>query len=398
MRNQSILILGAMLFLSGCTSVPPERRVEVVTHWVEPTRLGERWELRPQERTKPVVVGEIIYFANLSGEVSAMHRTEGYLLWKKRLPAGVEGALTYARSKIFVGDIQGNLYALNARDGSQSWHFKIKSEWLSPPAVLRDRVFVATSHDELYALNENTGKEIWHYSHRGDEKMTVRGTSGPVVYGSEVFQGFADGYLVGLSAEKGTVLWERRLRQKERFYDVDMVPYADEKSVVAATFDGRLFSLDRLTGETKWMFPAGSYGGFLVDGEKIYFAALNGNAYALKRDSGEVVWKTSMERGVGLTPVKVGEYLAITTSSDPVYLLKPSSGEVEWSGNLGAGTLAAPASDGSSWFYCMSNYGVLYSFEIQPGWRKKPVPGTLPTPSALHRNVVEPREPYRKPT
>lgn len=383
------LILLSLIF---ATVTPSYAEVGVVSRWVNPTRLGARWEVRPQERTRPLVVGDIIFYGNLSGEVSAVHRVDGYLLWKKKLPAGIEGAMTYARSKIFVGDTQGNLFALNARDGSEAWKFKIQAEWLGPPAVLRDKVFVATSSEELYALNENTGKEIWHYSHRGDEKMTVRGTAGPVVYGNEVFQGFSDGYLVGLTAAKGTVLWERKLREKDRFYDVDMVPYVDDQSVVAATFDGRLFSLDRLSGETKWMYPAGSYGGFLVDGDRLYFSALNGNVFALQRATGEVIWKTALTKGVGLTPTKVGDHLVVTTSADPVYLLKPSNGEIEWTGALGTGTLAAPASDGEAWFYCLSNYGVLYSFEILPGVVTKRGPATLQTPSAIYRNRVESRE------
>ena len=187
----SFLLLGAGVAQAALQMTPLSR-------WIDPSRLGERWEQRPVERTRPLVVGDILYFANLSGDVIAVHRLEGYPLWKKRLPAGVEGALTYARSKIFVGDTKGNLFALNARDGSEIWKFKIQSEWLSPPFVLRDKVFVASSADELFALSESTGKEIWHFSHRGDEKMTVRGTGSPAVYGNEVFQGFS---------ERGVVVW-----------------------------------------------------------------------------------------------------------------------------------------------------------------------------------------------
>jgi outer membrane protein assembly factor BamB len=377
--------------------VPPEemkpvpgQAVSLLTRWVSPARIP-KWEMRPHERTRPVVMGDILYFATLSGEVQAVHRHEGYVLWKKQMPSGVEGALTYARSKLFVGDTSGNLVALNARDGSEAWRFKIAAEWLSPPAVLRDKLFIASSNDEIYALAENTGKELWHYSHRGDEKMTIRGTSGPALYGGELYQGFSDGYLVGLSANQGRVLWEKRLRHKERFYDVDMVPHVDDQSVIAATFDGRLYSLDRLTGDTKWMFPVGSYGGILVESESVYLAGLNGEFYALDR-SGQLKWKTAFKEGIGLTPSRVGEYLVVTTSSDPVYLLDPADGKIlsrEW---LGAGTLAPAAAAGDNWFYILSNYGVLYSYEILPGFNPKRGPATIPTPSAIQRNRVPSKE------
>lgn len=379
---------------SAETKIEPPR-LDVVTRWVNPTRVGARWEMRPHERTRPVAVGDILYFGNLSGEVYAVHRTDGYLLWKTKLPGSIEGALTYARSKIYVGDTQGNFVALNARDGSEAWRFKIQGEWLSPPSVLRDKVFAASSSDELYALNEVSGKEIWHYSHRGDEKMTVRGTSGPTVFGSEVFQGFSDGYLVGLSANAGKVLWEKKLRHKDRFYDVDMAPFVDEHSVLAATFDGRLYSLDRLTGETKWMFPVGSYGGFLVENDTIYFSGLNGEVHALERGSGAVKWKSALEEGIGLTPALVGSHIVVTTSSDPIYVLDAKDGKTVWKGRLGAGTLASAAGSGTDgWFYCLSNFGILYSFELVPGATVPPNrgPKTLQTPSAIQRNRVERRD------
>jgi len=377
--------LGLTALMAGCVSQSPV--ATPLTKWTDPSRLGERWENRPLERTRPIVVGDILYYANLSGDVLAMHRIDGYPLWKKRLPAGVDGALSYARSKIFVGDTAGNLYALSARDGSEIWKFKISSEWLSAPSVLRDKVFVASSNDELFALSETTGKEIWHYSHRGDEKMTVRGTGSPAVYGSEVFQGFSDGYLVGLNSGSGRVIWEKKLRQRDRFYDVDMIPYADDQSVIAATFDGKLYSVNRLTGDTQWIVPVGSHGGFLVENDTLFFSGLDGNFSAVDRKTGQVKWKTAFSEGVGLTPTRVGDYLVIPTSSDPLYLLNPKDGSVVWKGNLGAGTFAPVAASGDdAWFYCMSNYGNLYSFEVTslaPFVRR---PETIATPSAVNRH------------
>ena len=110
--------------------------------------------------------------------------------------------------------------------------------------------------------------------------------------------GFADGYLVGLSASKGTTLWPpKRLRTRTRFYDVDRSPYVDEQSVIAATFDGKLFSVDRTSGQTQWTVNVGSYGGFVVEKDRLYFAGLNGNAYGIDRTaSGKILWTANFKR------------------------------------------------------------------------------------------------------
>jgi outer membrane protein assembly factor BamB len=322
--------------------------------------------------------------------VYAVHRTDGYVLWKKQLGGAIEGSLAYGRSKIVVGDSQGHLYGLNARDGSEAWQFKIQSEWLAPATFLRDKIFVMSASDDLYALSENQGKELWHYSHRGDEKMTIRGTGSPMVFGNEVFQGFSDGNLVALTVGNGRVLWTKKLRSKDRFYDIDMIPYVDEQRVIAGTYDGKVYSLDRLTGNTQWIFPAGSYGGFLAEESRIYFSGLNGTFYALDKTTGTVIWKTPFDKGVGMTPVRAGDYLVLTTSGDPVYVIDPTDGKIQWTGKLGTGSMAGAAGSSDGWFYCLSNYGNLYSFAIIKNVHPKKGPAeTLPVPSALRRKLVE---------
>ncbi len=424
------IFVGLLLFvLSGCSSTPPQPALDTqnlgsdgktgdsamgaMTEAPTPTTKPSakkteansgvlavpRWaisdgplyyELSPQERTRPIIVGDILYFTNSTGKVTALHRTEGYVLWSMTIPshATVDGAFSYARAKLYVGDNQGNLYALNSRDGSVAWTFKGQSEWLSPPVVAHERVLAGTSSDELYALDEETGKEIWHFSRRGDEKMTIRGTSTPAVFGTEVFYGFSDGSLVALTIGKGKLLWTQRLRSHDRFYDIDMRPEVDQNRVIAATFDGNLYSLDRLTGETKWVFRVGSYGGFLVENDRLYFSGLNGSFYCLDKNNGEVIWKTPFQGGVGSTPVRAGKYLIITTSSDPVYVLDSETGKVVATKGLGSGSLAAAEAQPDGWFYVMSNFGNLYAFELLTGMPIMKGPKTLAAPSALRRVIV----------
>jgi outer membrane protein assembly factor BamB len=383
-RNSWVFAL--VFFALSLSELSPA--VQVISQWTIPTRPKSRWDMQPQERTKPVVVGNILYYANLDGDVVAMHRIDGYELWRKKMPAGVNGALAYGRSRVYVGDSQGHLFAFQAHDGQKVWEFNGQGEWLTPPAVSKGLVIATNSADEVFALNEADGKERWHFSQRGDEKMTVRGGAAPVVSLDTVFQGFSDGTMAALSVETGRVQWNRRLRSRSRFYDVDMTPYVDDKSVFASTFDGKLYKLNRTTGEIEWLFPTGVYGGILVDQNKVIFAGLNGVVYALRKESPEILWKTTLEGGVGLAPSRVGDLVVIATSSDPVYLFDIDTGREVWKSGLGAGTLAAPAAQTDGWFYCMSNYGNLYSFEIRPDIYRKAESKTIPLPSALIRGYL----------
>jgi outer membrane protein assembly factor BamB len=368
MRLAGLLAGFALLALCGCSSTRPRvEATEVFSTWVMPLRATARFDLSPYERTKPILLGDILYTADLQGRVLAVHRTLGYILWEAKMPAGVSGAFAYGRSKLIVGDKQGNLIALNARDGSEAWRFKSSSEWMSAPAVSLNHVFAVNSAGDLYALNESNGKEIWHYNRRGDEKMTVLGSGGPAVYGNtEVFQGFSDGTLVALSAEKGKIIWEKKLKSRERFYDIEMTPYVDEKRVVAATYDGRVYGVNRVTGESNWVFPVGSYSGFVVENEKIYFGGVNRQFYALDLVSGQPIWTTAFDGGISATPVILRDTLIFPTSGDPTYLVDPKKGKILGRVTLGAGSLASVvASPEDGWFYAQSNYGNLYAFELR---------------------------------
>src|SRR3989338_2299052 len=289
----------------------------VIELWALSTRPEGHFEAISQERNQPILVGDVLYYANNHGDVVALQRTQGYALWRQKMAGPVVGALAFGRSKLFVGDLKGNLTSLNSYDGSVSWTFKIESEWLSPPTVIRDKVCASTSAEEVYCLKEKDGAELWHYTHRGDEKMTIRGSASPTVFGDTVFQGFADGYLSALQLSDGKVLWTKKLRTRARFYDVDMPVYVDEKGVLVATFDGNLYLLDRTTGAIQWSFAVGSYGGFLVEADRFYFSGLNGFVYAIDRATGTPIWKTGIESGVGLTPARVGQHIVVATTADP---------------------------------------------------------------------------------
>jgi outer membrane protein assembly factor BamB len=383
MVNVKLLLL---LFLIPFQSI---HALDVISKWVFPSRVLHPSDRGPQERTRPVIIGDILYMANLDGYVYAFHRTEGYTLWKAKMPAGVEGALAFARSKVFVGDTAGNLTAFHSRNGEVAWTFKGQAEWLSAPVVLGNRVFAVSSNDEVFGLDEVSGKVIWHFPHRGDEKMTIRGTTSPAVKDGYVYQGFSDGFVVALNSESGKPLWQRQLKTTLRFYDIDTAPlYVDDQNLIVGTYDGKVHKLDRMTGNTKWSFPVGSYSGFLVEEKRVYFSGLDGNVYALNLDLGDAIWKTSFGKGVGLTPARIGEHLVVTTSSDPTLVLDPRDGKVVWKTSLGTGTLTAAVGDTEGWFYCMSNYGNLYSFEILKERKIFAEPQTVATPSALHRNRV----------
>jgi hypothetical protein len=72
-----------------------------------------------------------------------------------------------------------------------------------------------------------------------------------------------------------------------------------------------------------------------------------------------------------------------------VYLLDPKNGKVVWKQALGAGTFAAATAHPDGRFYCMSNFGNLYAFEVKKNPNRKIQPAALRVPSAFFRPQMQ---------
>lgn len=357
-------VASALALPSGLRAADVDNDVAFVPQWTMPLRKGNDTG-RLTERTAPVLNSDVAYVGSLGGEFLTLNRDQHYKLLPARKPGGaIDGALSYGRAKVIVGDTKGNLVAYHSRDASEAWRFKVAGEWLSPPAVARGKIIAVAGSDTVYALSEGEGKELWHYDHAGDEKLTVHGSASPVVAGDEVFVGFADGYFAALDLATGKAKWTRKLRTRDRFYDIDAPAFVDDAMVVVASYDGRIHALDRASGDTKWVFPVGSYGGFAADADNLYFAGLDSQVYAVSRATGKPVWNVSFERGVGTKPELWNDVVVVATSHDPLLAIDKRTGKVLSSVRLGAGSTANVAVAEDGFVLALSNYGNLYAYRL----------------------------------
>ena len=364
--------LGWVLVALSLATMSAEATLRLETPWTY-RLFRQHWDTWcPEEHTQPVIQGDIVYIASSHKRLIALHREKGYILWSRDLPGSVQGGLTYARSHLYIADIDGNLLAVNAHNGEIDWKFKTDASFLSAPAVVRGHVYAMASSDDLYALSEIDGHEEWHHGRHGDDKMTVYGTSAPVLFGGAIYQGFSDGVIEALTALHGKSLWYKRIAPPSatRFIDADTTPSVNEKDLVASSFDGTMANFDRLSGSLEWLKPYAVVGGFVERDGRIFFSATDHFFYAMERSSGKILWKTPYADGLGQPPSTAGDYLIFTTSGHEAYILAPEDGHIEATLPLGAGSFAQAAGNSDGWFYILTNYGNVVSARIlgkQPG-------------------------------
>jgi outer membrane protein assembly factor BamB len=332
-----------------------------------------RREVRPQEFASAAVWGDTVYVGGESGELFAVRAVDGRERWRTRTGA-IGAAPTVHRGAVFVGTSDGFLIALEAQTGEERWRYQSRGPIAEAPVIAGTMVVFANEADQVYALDARKGTYRWQYKAETPEEYTLRGHAGVAVDGDLVFTGFANGTMVALRLENGSVAWSTSLKgDADRFVDVDATPVVVGDTLYVTSSSGGLYALDKTTGLVRWRAPifdaaapgsTGVTGALAADRERIYVAAADLGIYALDHN-GNVLWRQGT-RGGGepATPVITGDLVVYTLAGDGVFLADRKTGEVyEWF-NPGEGVSATPTVDDGA-IYIMSNRGIMYAFDLE---------------------------------
>ena len=213
-----------------------------------------------------VVAGDVVVFGTRSGEVIALRRDSGELVWATRVgsPEQTRGEVVttapmYARGTVFVGlangDIggQGRVLALDAATGEVEWTF-----------------FVVPRPGELGHETWPQDNDSWEFGGGGvwlvgtvdpDLGMLYFSTGNPVpMFGGELREGdnLFTASVLALDMETGERRWHYQVVRHD-IWDADIatplllyditVDGEEVKAVAAMRADGYLFLFNRETGE-----------------------------------------------------------------------------------------------------------------------------------------------------
>jgi outer membrane protein assembly factor BamB len=148
------------------------------------------------------------------------------------------------------------LYAIRARDGATLWHFTMNNGkngilgWLSVEegivyASVMDASTSDTSTGHLYALRSTTGSVLWHYD---DKNTSPSGAvlSNGVIYAGAYSQDRND-VVYALRARDGSLLWRHGMG-----LPVYNVPVLNGTTLYVGTADGSVYALQASNGAVKW--------------------------------------------------------------------------------------------------------------------------------------------------
>ena len=165
---------------------------------------------------------------------------------------------------------------------------------LSPVGADEGRVCGASAYS-VFCFQGDSGREIYEVVF--DQKIS----GGLGVANAEIFLGGEDG-MVGLIDPTGVVKWQSNIRNS-----VMGAPMAVGQTVIVRDVQGRLFGLDRETGESKWDFQAPDQSLILRSNpgisagysDSIVVGFHGGIAMHLDSASGEVLWSVNVSIASG---------------------------------------------------------------------------------------------------
>jgi outer membrane protein assembly factor BamB len=253
-----------------------------------------------------------VFAAGRGGDVVAYQVDSGRQLWRARTRVPLAGGTGVGHGLVVVGSSEGTVVALNAEDGKERWRVQVNGEVLAAPAVAPRAVIVRTVDGKLRGLSHDSGKELWLYQQQVP-RLSLRGTSVPVIAGNAVICGFDNGKVAALNAANGDLLWEttvalaRGRTELERLVDIDSAVQVRDDYVYAVGFQGRAAMLAMDTGQIWWAQEASSYRGLAVDESRVYISTAAGDVIALTRETGSEIWRQSALAHRGLSAPAVTE-------------------------------------------------------------------------------------------
>jgi outer membrane protein assembly factor BamB len=378
-------LLFAIALLSGCVKVPSHRADAMSAEPREPLgedRLSLHWkfetadrrtEVAPQEFAQAAIYADTIYVGSATGTFFALRASNGAVRWRKKVGA-VASAPLVGGGMLYVGTADGVLMALDAQTGVEKWRYQSRGPIEQTPSATTELIIFANEADQVVAVDAITGKFKWQFKSETPDEYTLRGHAGVTVDGDLVYTGFANGTLVALRKDNGSVAWSTSLKaDADRFFDVDATPLVMADRVYASSSSGGVYSLDKTTGLVRWRVPfwdaalpssTGNVGGISTDGKNVYVSVADLGTYAIDLN-GNVLWRVGA-RGGGEpgAPVVFRDVLVYSLAGDGMFIANRRTGEtLEWF-QPGDGVSAQPTITGDGRLFVMSNRGILYAFDL----------------------------------
>jgi outer membrane protein assembly factor BamB len=321
---------------------------------------GTGWSITPSHDSSRV------FFGTMDHRLLALDRETGEQLWEASTGVGPGGA-TAGTNTLVVGDVvvigDVDIYAFDRATGEQRWVFQpsdLDETGRDRLSADHETIYASSLYGRVYAIDAKSGAQRWMTQIPGGAERTS--TIDPTISDGVVYVGTwhethpLTGGLAALDAATGQILWIHDFTPRSPELDsyCRSHPVVTELLVIASAADGRIYGLDRETGDTRWVAPA--IEGYTYDdlrwlalaNSTLIASSMTGTATGLDPQTGDLKWSTYLHGGALLGDITTDGDIAVFGLSE-IVALDVGTGVVLWrtgEGKEGGGYWGQPAIDG----------------------------------------------------
>lgn len=304
-----------------------EKKVDLLWSKSVGAGLGESFN-----KLSLAVNGDVLYATDIEGSVFAFDRHDGHTLWSVELDAPIVGGVGVGPNHVAVATESGAVVMLSADDGTEMWRQQMSSETLSPVQMNTDMAVAQLQNGKLVAMNISTGERLWTYDSQ-IPRLTLRGTSAPIVAANVTIAGFANGKMAAVRNDSGVELWERRVTvpegktELERLIDIDARPLYIDGVIYIVSYQGKLVAVSASDAQILWSQTASSYQSLAAGFGNIYVSQANGFIEAFDQRSSASVWRqAALENRQTTSPAVLGTTVVVGDYEGYVHFMSQVDG------------------------------------------------------------------------
>lgn len=282
----------------------------------------------------PVIKDNSIYTLDAEGVLTVLNRLNGKVEWERELEDSVSGGLEVDSERLYYATFQGELVCLDRYTGNQIWRRDLTSEAISPPTSNGRMVAVQTIDGKLFAFEVTEGIQRWRYDSVGPI-LSLRGTPSPLVSKTFTITTFANGEMLAFDNSNGSTFWKVAIgtpqgrTELERLVDVDGKAVIDADRIYAASYQGRVVSLNATTGDEIWSKPISTYNGVAVGSQSVYVANDEGVVVAFDKLNSNEVWRNKKLKYRRLSSTTTVQNMVVVSDFEGyLHFLSQETGEI----------------------------------------------------------------------
>lgn len=280
----------------------------------------------------PSIDEQQIFAVNVEGDLVAADLASGRINWRVELETPIGGGVGAGNGIVVLATESGEVIAFDTTDGSERWRYQASSEVISQPQMNAELVVVQQLDGKITALEVGSGERRWSYDSQ-IPRLSLRGTSAPIVAADLTLAGFANGKLVAVENASGRPVWEQRIAlaegrsELERIVDIDGKPLVYNRIVYVGSYQGRLVALNPGNGQVVWSQDLSTYRGLAGGFGNVYAISDEDHVHAFDARNSASVWsQDGLQYRRLTTPVVLGNSLVTADADGYLHVLSQVDG------------------------------------------------------------------------